>query len=267
MRQRALLLLCVNGIVLYVFILFRVHYVSDAVHQQTQHAFPGTQSLSLLSEGTNDEYSVKRLAVQVKDLDLNVQRSATDVDGEDTHSDVGDHVQTKREIIIEQANNRLRHVAAKAGVQDPKDLGLEFKNNHHDGRPVYNELVDENGNVTQDVSDLLQFAVVGFGKAGTTTMMDWISNHPKMQCFPEEVLDLMKMNPGGLLAKLYSLPSGSDYQRGYKSPLDVTMPHITQQLASLFPKAKLIIGLRHPVRWFESLCKFFIVPCQQKNRR
>lgn len=85
-------------------------------------------------------------------------------------------------------------------------------------------------------------------------MMEWISSHPKMQCFPEEVMDLMKYRPGALLAKLYSLPSG-DFQRGYKSPSDVAMSHVTKQLGTIFPKTKLIVGLRHPVRWFESLCK------------
>jgi len=112
------------------------------------------------------------------------------------------------------------------------------------------------GNVTQDVSDLLQFAVVGFGKCGTTTMMDWLSQNPSLKCWPEEVTDLMRSRPADLLAKLYSLPSGGDFQRGYKSPLDLTMPHIPQQIAKYFSKTKLIIGIRHPVRWFESLYNF-----------
>jgi hypothetical protein len=86
-------------------------------------------------------------------------------------------------------------------------------------------------------------------------MMDWIASHPKMQCFPEEVLDLMKYRPAALLAKMYALPAGTGFQRGYKSPNDISMHHVMQQLATIFPKTKLIIGLRHPVRWFESLCK------------
>ena len=179
---------------------------------------------------------------------------ATEQNKNSTQSEVIQHAQNKRDEVIEEANYRLLHVADKANVRHPKDLGLEFKNNHHDGRPPFDEIVDVSGNITRDVSDLLQFAVVGFGKAGTTTMMDWIDSHPRMQCFPEEVVDLMKSTPATLLAKLYTLPSG-DFQRGYKSPLDLVMPHIPQQIAKLFPKTKLIVGIRHPIRWFESLCK------------
>jgi hypothetical protein len=168
-------------------------------------------------------------------------------------------VPTGREERIRVANARIFHLAFKAANalkdNNHKQLEfLEFKDDHGDGRPAYHEIVNEAGNVTQNVADLLQFAVVGFGKCGTTTLMDWISDHPRCQCFPEEVLDLMRSDPAALLAKLYTLPSG-DFLRGYKSPLDLTMPHIPRQIAKLFPKTKLIVGLRHPIRWFESLCK------------
>ena len=277
MRQRLLILLSINGLVLYMFVLLRIHYISDEVHKQTRQTFPGTTSSSSSSEAKKttvvaqgsinslekeetDLLDVRigaaALALQEEQRQQTAQVHPTKGEGSISFSGGSSDKLSKRDENIEHVNIRLMHVANKAGIDDPKFMGLEFKNDPHDGRPAYDAIVNASGNVIQDVSDLLQFAVVGFGKAGTTTIMDWISNHPKMQCFPEEALDLMKNNPGALLAKLYALPAG-DYQRGYKSPLDVTMPHITQQLAKYFPKTKLIVGLRHPIRWFESLCKFY----------
>jgi hypothetical protein len=46
------------------------------------------------------------------------------------------------------------------------------------------------------------------------------------------------------------------YRRGYKGPSDVTQPHVIDYFRNYFPHTKLIVGLRHPIRFFESLCKY-----------
>lgn len=51
------------------------------------------------------------------------------------------------------------------------------------------------------------------------------------------------------------LPPGP-YKRGYKCPVDLTQQHIIEYYRTLWPKTKLIIGIRHPVDWFESLYNF-----------
>jgi hypothetical protein len=208
--RRTLLVLFLNGVVVYALILLRLHTVSEGLEEQSRQAFPGAGVDAVVLVQRQEEQSIRSLD---KGQDKVRIIPPEPIDRE-SHSEKL-NVLTGREERIEVANTRIFHLAWKADLKDPKQLGLEFKDDHGDGRPAYHEIVDEAGNVTRNVADLLQFAVVGFGKCGTTTLMDWISEHPRCKCFPEEILDLMRSDPAALLAKLYTLPSG-DFQRGYK---------------------------------------------------
>jgi hypothetical protein len=151
-----------------------------------------------------------------------------------------------------------------------KTFPTRFEVHPVDSRPPFHEIVDaETGNVKADVSSLLHFAIVGFGKCGSTSAMKWLNQHPDLQCFPREVYDLYHNSPAQFLYKLYSLPSRqavegpdapTDWLRGYKSPLDLhsRRSHAVNLLGEMFPKTKIIVGIRHPVRWFESLFNFRI---------
>lgn len=107
---------------------------------------------------------------------------------------------------------------------------------------------------------LLQFAIVGFGKCGTTSVLKWLQTHPEIAVLPVENFDLMRHQPEQLIQKLEALPPNK--LKGYKSPVDLTLPHVLQYFAEYFPHAKLIVGVRHPVQWFESLYNFRL---QQKR--
>lgn len=251
MRQRALVLLFANGIILYVLIVARIHYVSSSLQERSRQQFPGVNETDLRAV---HEVVHRRTSQEEKPMTQNHVQEKEKGHPDDTHTTNSVAVATRRDQAIDEARRRVKFFNNHPENVDSGTYPLEFQNDPHDGRPAFDEIVDKHGNVTQDVSDLLQFAVVGFGKCGTTTMMDWLSEHPQLKCWPEEVADMMRSRPDYLLAKMYSLPAGDDFQRGYKSPLDMTMPHIPQQLAKYFPKTKLIVGIRHPVRWFESLC-------------
>ena len=59
-------------------------------------------------------------------------------------------------------------------------------------RPDLEDLVDsEKNEIIGDVQFLLDFAVVGHGKCGTTTLMHWLADHPEIQCFREEIWELV----------------------------------------------------------------------------
>jgi hypothetical protein len=192
-------------------------------------------------------------------------------------------------------------------------------------RPPLDTLIHPvHGNLTgANVSWLLDFAIVGFGKCGTSTvrnglfcfslqlnnyglfhvpspsisprsilscvkniqMMEWLANHPEVACFRKEqctstrTIQLNGSNPSfshspffsslpdyadhlsgkkeaNMVQKLYQkLPEGP-YKRGYKAPTDVTQMHVLQSLEDHFPKARLLIGIRHPILWFQSLYNF-----------
>jgi hypothetical protein len=52
------------------------------------------------------------------------------------------------------------------------------------------------------------------------------------------------------LGCIKKLPEGP-YKRGYKAPADITQKHVLKQLGDYFPKTGLIVGIRHPVWWFQ----------------
>jgi hypothetical protein len=115
--------------------------------------------------------------------------------------------------------------------------------------------------VIGDPQFLLDFAILGVAKCGTTTMRDWLCGHPEAQCPPREVNDLSRGRPAWLVERLYELPKGN-FKRGYKSPKEVAFEEPSSQanamkyLTKYWPKTQVMIGLRHPVLWFQSLYNF-----------
>lgn len=123
-------------------------------------------------------------------------------------------------------------------------------------RPPLNHLIEDN-EIIGDVQFLLDFAIVGFGKCGTSTLMEFFAAIPQVAIFSREVYDLVRHQPAQLVQSLYQdLPAGNAYIRGYKNPLEVAQSHVLQYYRTLFPRTRLIIGMRHPIRWFESLYNF-----------
>jgi len=166
--------------------------------------------------------------------------------------------------IPENEESQLHRSTTRGRVQTPRNTHANSKDSErsiNDGRPDLDSLVhNETNEIIGDVQFLLDFAIVGFGKCGTSTMMHWLADHPEVQSFREEVWDLMRHQPGDLVRRLYlDLPPGP-YKRGYKSPSEIVQFHIIKYFRTIFPKTRLIIGLRNPVRWFESLystcCRF-----------
>jgi H+/Cl- antiporter ClcA len=57
--------------------------------------------------------------------------------------------------------------------------------------PPLESVVDGDGSIVGDPGFLLDFAVLGFGKCGTSTVMHWLAEHPQVAAFRREVWDLM----------------------------------------------------------------------------
>lgn len=129
-------------------------------------------------------------------------------------------------------------------------------------RPPLNTLLDmENKTIIGDVSFLLDFAVMGFAKCGTSTMMHWLGSYTsEIQSFRKEVSQLLIQRPYNLVDMLYNqLPPDTDtvqYRRGYKAPSEIAHPHVLDYFRVIFTKTKIIVGIRHPVLWFESMYNF-----------
>lgn len=81
--------------------------------------------------------------------------------------------------------------------------------------------------------------------------MSWLGAHSEIQCPQVENYSLMEGKPGQLVQDTYAMASYDEhYIRGYKNPVDIFVPNTSMKLLDkYFPKTKLIITLRHPVRY------------------
>ena len=136
------------------------------------------------------------------------------------------------------------------------------------GWPPLEELIGKDGKISshEDISWLLDFAIVGFAKTGTTSMLKHLSEITHMPS--SESCGLSDENIVKFVKDMYSDRSkrldieeknGHEFHealRGLKCPQDISSEVSMHNYAKYFPKTKLIIGVRHPVRWFESLYNF-----------
>ncbi len=134
--------------------------------------------------------------------------------------------------------------------------------------PPLSALIGNDGNIRDDVdvSGLLDFAIIGFGKTGTTSLLRHLSE--MTDSLSKEHCDLVVNNSGQLLKDLYedharrikqakrNSEEPEDRLRGLKCPQDISSDYSIVNYAKYFPSTKLIIGVRHPVLWFESLYNF-----------
>lgn len=131
--------------------------------------------------------------------------------------------------------------------------------------PALEDLVVDNSTLqlnATSVQFLLDFAIVGFPKTATSAILEWVALHPQVSAHTHELHHLQHGLIGDFVTELYRLPatataaSSSIAKRGYKAPRDVTSPKALELLARHWPDARLVVGLRHPVQWFESFYNF-----------
>lgn len=136
-------------------------------------------------------------------------------------------------------------------------------------RPDLGQLIgDFDSNITGNVSWLLDFAILGHAKCGTSFHVQWLYLHPEILMQNREIFSLRNGHPAEMVSFLYGLdgydswrstldsPSSSTRKRGYKSPADILSPLAVHSIRQYWPGAKLLVGVRHPVEWFESLYNF-----------
>jgi hypothetical protein len=111
---------------------------------------------------------------------------------------------------------------------------------------------------------LLDFAIIGNAKCGTSTIMNWLhSQYPHIQIPRDELYHLKSKQAWDLLGVFYHYFGGPDKLlphsiKGYKSPSDITNERPIRLLRTYFPQTKLIVGLRHPIYMMESFYNFRI---------
>jgi hypothetical protein len=121
-----------------------------------------------------------------------------------------------------------------------------------------------------DVSDLLDFAVIGVAKCGTSTMMEYLNQPPLSFVFQGERCAVGAKTPERMIPALYRVATEYDRNRtgssgrtgregrhtliGIKCPSAISESMVA--FSKRFPHTKFIVGLRHPVHWFQSFYNF-----------
>lgn len=174
----------------------------------------------------------------------------------------GDNAEALRQAHVQQQLQRL----ARGGNYNRyamQQLLIEERERHarmvlNYTRPPLADIVRGNNRIIGPTQFLMDFAIVGFGKCGTSTLLYWLAQHPRIQTFHEELWDLVQQNPANLIRNYYNRLNIGHFQRGHKCPGEIVMPYVLDYYRKYWPRTKLIIGVRHPVRWFESLYNFRI---------
>jgi hypothetical protein len=159
-------------------------------------------------------------------------------------------------------------------------------------QPLLADLIDEEAmeiKMNVSVQFLMDFAIIGHPKCGTTFLLrKWLGQHVEI-VMPARETRVLSGSTGAMqmvqaLYPLQQLPvvpvpvplpsaasgstsaSGSNggphhpppmnVKRGYKNPAHILHPWALQHFETYWPESKLIIGVRHPVLWFESFYNY-----------
>lgn len=122
-------------------------------------------------------------------------------------------------------------------------------------RPPLDSIV-QGWNITGDPSWLLNLAIIGFPKTGTSTLMHYLHMSSQVHVFDEERCEMGYNQHVKLIESLYNdIPPG-DVIRGIKCPRDLEIPFALKNYETYFHETDFMVGVRHPVEWFESFYNF-----------
>jgi hypothetical protein len=158
--------------------------------------------------------------------------------------------------VSDWASKNVRSVSVAWGSRDPEFTTEEEDGEEEERPPLHTLIGDFNKDITGDVEFLLDFAIVGHPKTATTFTMDWLASQDEIQMYRREINSLNMGKPAELVSELYTLPVGGEYKRGYKAPRDLFSIEAMNSISEYWPDCKLVVGLRHPVMWFESFYNF-----------
>ena len=113
------------------------------------------------------------------------------------------------------------------------------------------------GQIEGDVRHLLDFAILGFAKSATTYLVEWFHQQSNdISISSKEICFFNKKDAPQLIRHLTQTLDGTKL-RGFKCPSHFTRSSL-DWYRRYFPQTKLIIGVRHPVLWFQSFYNFRI---------
>lgn len=198
-----------------------------------------------------------------------------------------------RETAVESTNlpsSPAKNETADLFPQEAKNRTEATYNISESKLPALNSLLaphrhgyEDADRIAGDVQWLLDYAVVGFGKCGTTTLIRWLQSRNEyiytlknkgtyVIAPPREIEFLNQGLPTKMVTQLYTFAQQEEYDhqrgrlqpgeklfKGYKNPKDIRLSTARKMLSRFWPKTPLIVTVRHPVHWMVSLYNFHMI--------
>ena len=161
--------------------------------------------------------------------------------------------------VPNQESNSTHHEKRTETKQQMKNNG---KKHWRMLKRRYDFIDTETRQVIANISDFLDFAIIGNPKTGTTFLVEWLNRHPDLTLPEREMRHLLRPDDGPAMVVeqfmyMYRRKRGRK-QLGYKCPADIREMTALKHLRDYFPNTKLVVGLRHPVWWFQSFYNYRI---------
>ena len=170
------------------------------------------------------------------------------------------------------------HSSSKDGFDDGVDVDVEryCRNRSRKECPPISKFV-KGYKVKGNIEWLLDFAVVGSAKCGTSFLLRYIGNSTETLMPKYEVCKMSKNRPDELVKLYYNaslvagkyhressldkesdvhVPAPAKVINGLKCPKSLGTQLGVANFAKYFPNMKYIVTMRHPVKWFQR-CVFF----------
>ena len=151
----------------------------------------------------------------------------------------------------------LNHQAVMSSIRPVKDTTQHLK---RIGGVV-------NVNQTRKEKPRLDFIVAGFPKCGTTTLLYAFLRHNETRIAPNEFCGMNgksepKTRISSLNTVLQSFNASIPVKRGIKCPMAISDTTGIEVISANFRHTKIIIGVRHPLKFFQS---FFNYRCVSRR--
>lgn len=122
---------------------------------------------------------------------------------------------------------------------------------------LLNESIEQSdASIISEVEWLLDFAIIGFPKCGTSSLKRWLNTSSSIFLDGYEVNGLSNNKPDDVVQHLYDVVSSQKpkVKVGIKNPTDLESS--LQYYNRYFPNTQLFVLLRHPIHWFQSFYNF-----------
>ncbi|KAL7547185.1 hypothetical protein ACHAWF_010503 [Thalassiosira exigua] len=129
-------------------------------------------------------------------------------------------------------------------------------------------IIASNDDVDAPNGPAFDFAVIGFPKTGTSFLLDVLNRHPQIEMPKQEFCEIhgkdgvrkasewLRDRSLMTTAPETSPPSAAFVKYGMKCPIIIKRADAIENLAKMSKHTRLLLSLRHPVRYFESFYNY-----------